>query len=396
MLGDGNGSFQSQVTFPTGWKPRSLAVADVNGDHLPDLVVANSGDNNVGILLGNGNGTFQNQSTKPAGTNPQSVAIADVNGDGNRDVIVASYGDNRVGVLLGNGNGTFQNQTTFVAGSSPQSVAVADLNLDSKPDLLTANFQSFDLSVLLGNELGSFAGQIYTIETATHLTFETLPGSTLAGAALNAPVGIRVAVRDQFGQIVVDDSSTVTISLIGGTFAGGGTTAMAPIVNGIATFTNLVINAAGTYALQANDGSLVGAITPDFQIATATLARKLFYAGSSRYNVTNGMFPGFSDDNAIASDKIALLPGAGTATFANVSSYSHGITGVMVDLLGTSGGGSITAADFTFRMGNNNSPEQWAGCADASHRDSATGRGRERFGSRGIEMECGPNHKDLA
>jgi hypothetical protein len=360
MLGDGNGSFQSQVTFPTGWKPRALAVGDVNGDLWPDLVVANSGDNNVGVLLGNGDGTFQNQSTLPVGTNPQSVAIADVNGDGKRDVIVASFADNRVGVLLGNGNGTFQNQTTFVAGTSPQSVAVADLNLDSKPDLLTANFQSFDLSVLLGNALGSFAGQIYTIESATHLTFETLPGLTLAGAALNSPVGIRVAVRDQFGQVVTDDTSTVTVSLIGGTFAGGGTTAMAPVSNGIAIFTNLAINAVGTYALQANDGTLVGATTPNFQIATATLARNLFYAGSSRYNVTNGMFPGFSDDNAIALDKVALLPGAGTATFANVSSYSRGITGVMVDLLGTSGGGSIAPSDFTFRMGNSNTPGQWA------------------------------------
>ena len=44
---------------------------------------------------------------------------------------------------------------------------------------------------------------------------------------------------------------------------------------------------------------------------TTVVARKLFYAGSTRYNVTNGMFPGNSDDNAIAADKVALLPGAG-------------------------------------------------------------------------------------
>ena len=50
--------------------------------------------------------------------------------------------------------------------------------------------------------------------------------------------------------------------------------------------------------------------------ATTVVARKLFYAGSTRYNVTNGMFPGHSDDNAIAADKVALLPGAGAATFS--------------------------------------------------------------------------------
>ena len=136
--------------------------------------------------------------------------------------------------------------------------------------------------------------------------------------------------------------------------------AAAQAINGIATFTNLVINMAGTYALQATDGALAGAVTPDFQVAATMIARKLFYSGSSRFNVTNGTFPGYSDDNAIAVDKVALLPGTGAATFANVSSYSSGITGVMVDVLGASVPGSITAADFTFRMGNNNSPGQWA------------------------------------
>ena len=360
LLGNGDGTFQGQLTFPTGWKPRSLAVVDVNADQRPDLVVANSGDNNVGVLLGNGNGTFQNQTTYFAGSNPQSVKVADVNGDGKRDLIVASFADHRVGVLLGNGNGTFQNQTTFAAGTNPQSVVVADVNLDNKPDLLTANFQSFDISVLLGNMWGNFAGQIYTVETATHLTLETLPGPSTAGIPLNSPTGIRVAVRNQYGQIVTDDMSTVTVSLVGGTFAGGGTTAMVPVINGIATFASLVINAAGTYSLNVSDGSLAGAATPNFQVVARALSRHLFYAGSSRYHVTNSMYPGFSDDNAIASDKVALLPGAGTATFANVSSFSDGITGIMFDLLGSGGSASITAADFTFKIGNNNTPSGWA------------------------------------
>ena len=35
-----------------------MAVADVNGDGKPDLVVANDGSNTVSVLLGNGDGTF--------------------------------------------------------------------------------------------------------------------------------------------------------------------------------------------------------------------------------------------------------------------------------------------------------------------------------------------------
>ena len=51
-------SFQSQATFATGIYPFALAVADLNGDGIPDMAVVN-GVNSVGIFLGNGDGTFQ-------------------------------------------------------------------------------------------------------------------------------------------------------------------------------------------------------------------------------------------------------------------------------------------------------------------------------------------------
>lgn len=65
---------------------------------------------------------------------------------------------------------------------------------------------------------------------------------------------------------------------------------------------------------------------------------------------------GFSDDDAIAPDKMALLPGE-AATFANYTSYSRGINGIIVDL--TSPAGPMTDADFEFRSGNDNNPAGW-------------------------------------
>ena len=65
------------------------------------------------------------------------------------------------------------------------------------------------------------------------------------------------------------------------------------------------------------------------------------------------------DDNAIATDKTAYLwEDAGAATFANVSSYTKGINGIMVDISGSHP--NITADDFIFRVGNNNSPHLWS------------------------------------
>ena len=54
--------------------------------------------------------------------------------------------------------------------------------------------------------------------------------------------------------------------------------------------------------------------------------------------------------NAIAPDKVALLPGQ-TATYANVSNYVDGINGIFIDI---SGSPSIVASDFEFATGNNN------------------------------------------
>ena len=161
LLGNGNGTFQPQRTFAVGTfqsYPASVAVADVNGDGKPDLIVANDSFNgSVSVLLGNGNGTFAPQQVIPAGVNPYSVAVADLNGDGKRDIVVANNGDgSSVSVLLGNGNGTFQPRLSFQVDPYPRSVAIADVNGDGKPDIITANYLSNDLSVLLGNGNGTF------------------------------------------------------------------------------------------------------------------------------------------------------------------------------------------------------------------------------------------------
>jgi Ca2+-binding RTX toxin-like protein len=112
----------------------------------------------------------------------------------------------------------------------------------------------------------------------------------------------------------------------------------------------------GLNNLVGGDGDDVLNANPQLQAAVA--GRSLFYADSARYDVTNSRLPGFEDDNAIAQDKSALLPGS-AATFANISSYAKGINGVMIDLMGAAGARSITASDFSFKMGNNNTPGLW-------------------------------------
>jgi uncharacterized membrane protein len=182
LLGNGDGTFQTAVTYRSGGnRVYSVAVADVNGDGKPDLVVANACANGgsycenatlgvVGVLLGNGDGTFQAAVTySSGGYGATSVAVADVNGDGNPDLLVGNstdsiYSTGLVSVLLGNGDGTFKAAVTYASGGYyATSVAVADVNGDGKPDLLVANQYACaspcledTVGVLLGNGDGTF------------------------------------------------------------------------------------------------------------------------------------------------------------------------------------------------------------------------------------------------
>ena len=146
----------------------SLAVADLNGDSHPDLVISNTGSTNVSVLLNTGDGRFQSAGAYfLKGLFTHTVAVADVNGDSHPDVAVAISCTNNtncaglVGVLLGVGDGTFEPAVAYNSGGdSAWSVAIADVNGDGKPDLQTTNELSNTVGVLLGNGDGSFQAAV--------------------------------------------------------------------------------------------------------------------------------------------------------------------------------------------------------------------------------------------
>jgi hypothetical protein len=171
LVGNGDGTFQAPLTYDSGLQAWSLAVADLNRDGKLDLVVAGSYLPGrpvrwIGVLLGNGDGTFQSVVTYGSGPTA-SVALSDVNGDGKLDALVTivcsdAYCKNGfLGVLLGNGDGTFQPGVTYDAGYQPVSLAVADVNGDGKTDALvtkqlTSSALDSAVGVLLGNGDGTF------------------------------------------------------------------------------------------------------------------------------------------------------------------------------------------------------------------------------------------------
>jgi hypothetical protein len=163
LLGYGNGSFVAMTIFSTGddSAPEAIAVGDFNNDHQLDIVVANYGTNNVGILLGYGNGTFAAIVTYSTGDGsfPVGVTVGDFNSDDRLDIAMVNDGTSSAGIFLGCGNGSFANQVTYSVGnlSEPNSVTVGGFNSDNHLDLAVANFNDRTVGILLGYGNGTFA-----------------------------------------------------------------------------------------------------------------------------------------------------------------------------------------------------------------------------------------------
>ena len=92
LLGNGDGTFQPAVTYPvtSGANPYVVAAGDFNHDGKLDLAVANAYTNNVSILIGNGDGTFQPHVDYPTGLFPYAVEVGDFNADGALDLAVSN------------------------------------------------------------------------------------------------------------------------------------------------------------------------------------------------------------------------------------------------------------------------------------------------------------------
>ena len=165
LEGKNDGSFEPPVQIASPRNPVSFAAADLNGDKNLDLVVADNGapfasvpvDGSVLVYLGNGNGTFQSPKTLSAPSFPQAVAIADVNNDGNPDIVVLSEFEgqsffSQLWVFLGDGKGNFGAGIETSIDEYAEGMQVADLNGDGLPDIALASCCGFaNTEVWTGN-----------------------------------------------------------------------------------------------------------------------------------------------------------------------------------------------------------------------------------------------------
>ena len=187
--------FGSETEYDGNGLGNAVTAADINGDGLPDLVIANMNDpeniyegpdgGNVTILTNEGDGEFGAGVTYalpnfipygygggPSGS-PNDVTTADLGGDGRQDVIVADGHGNLI-VLPNEGGGvlgtpTYIHVNDFTQYPYQSSVAAVDVNGDGRPDLLigggdpgtTGPTDDSGVALLINNGSGGFEAPVF-------------------------------------------------------------------------------------------------------------------------------------------------------------------------------------------------------------------------------------------
>jgi subtilase family serine protease len=162
FLGNGDGTFQPQIVVNVPGYPTNTVVADFNHDGVLDIAVLQYYPMQFSVAFGNGDGTFQapvNYPVTASDYSPYYMTSGDFNGDGAPDLVEANASDNTLGVFLNSGNGTFVLKS-YVNSGNPQWITVADVNGDGKQDMLVANYGYETMGVHLGNGDGTFKNEV--------------------------------------------------------------------------------------------------------------------------------------------------------------------------------------------------------------------------------------------
>jgi Bacterial Ig-like domain (group 3)/FG-GAP-like repeat len=312
LAGNGNGTFSTTSiggASYVGLVPGSVAVNDVNGDGILDIIV--SSHNGIGILLGRQNLTFAPIQEYPVGYSlSQYVVTADFNGDGKLDI--ASGGMGGFAFLFGNGDGTFKAADAYDVGLQVTGAAIGDLNTDGLIDMAVGTY-GFSPRILLGKSDG---------------TFTVTPNVSLPTISLNTPSGITIAdLNADHKQDLAFTQGNLYVAL------GNGDGTFAAPVEPLPS-ASFQTDAHGVWSADFNHDGLPDLIVGAYPFQAVLLAQpngnfqivsNPFQGGCSPYSVVLGDVNGDGNIDIVTASpggsRVCVLLGKGDGTFTTSQTY---------------------------------------------------------------------------
>ncbi|HZZ41441.1 MAG TPA: proprotein convertase P-domain-containing protein [Tepidisphaeraceae bacterium] len=217
---------------PAGDTLTSIAVGDFNGDGKVDFAVTDSTANTVIIMFGDGTGAFTpdpaalNGAFSTGGTGPSFVQVADMNNDNHDDLIVANTGNNQIRILMNDAAGTGD----FSAGLSapyatndiPVALKIADLNGDNRPDVIVvtpSDVETFRnatvgpvFNLVAAATLNARPGDTFTNVIVNDLSGDTRPDLLIASSGSNRLV---LAEQNANGTFTIPINANIAFYAVG-------------------------------------------------------------------------------------------------------------------------------------------------------------------------------------
>jgi hypothetical protein len=292
-------SFSQRIGVDVGTEvgPKSVTVADVNKDGIPDVIAIDQEDDAVWVLLGHGDGTFEiPEDPDDLIVTPNAIAVADIASpegppDGNPDLIATAMDGDVAEILLGDGTGSFSDDgqdLTDIIEDSEDTIGVVVGNFDTDPatDVALLDLSDEDVSRMLF--LCNTSGNLIPCST-----FEVDTKGT-------GPVDVGIGDLDSDGNfdVVALNQASATFSPMYGDGEGGFTTdprtfpAQADLSSGNNTPDSLAL---GPLTIDGTDGVVVANAETFSDISTLAAVPQ----GRDRF-VRNGETGPFSSFVAVA------------------------------------------------------------------------------------------------
>jgi hypothetical protein len=200
--GAGDGSFLPPTSWPCDPQATALAVADVTADGRADLLLGSATDDRLAVLVAHAGGFLPPVHTPLPGPRDK-LALADLDADGFADAVLASGTSPALTQLRGLGNGAFVPFAGGVTTAINPSAALLleDLTGDGRRDLLAVHLASKALCVRTGAEGGGFGAPqyFYTRAAPSSAAVADLDGDGLRDVCIGAYDSSVWVLRNELG-----------------------------------------------------------------------------------------------------------------------------------------------------------------------------------------------------